>query len=191
MMCKKSDLAQRDPLKILISGTAGQGAVFSAALIARAAVLENKYVSETARSSAAVRSGRSTAHLIISNTPIDFPLVDDPDIFVALSERAFEQENLITSGIDSVFYDASVIFSSPPFPHAAIYPISASCAAKRACIPDANLVIIGAVCSTYEFVPFNRLLSIVDTFDDTIREADRKALLVGRRLSRDPGVFSK
>ena len=185
MMLPPVDLRHRDPLQILISGTAGQGAVFSASLIAGAAALDGKYVSETARSSAAVRSGPSTAHVIISNAPIDFPFVDAPDIFIAFSRHAFETQASPLSRVGILFYDATLITEEPTVAASRRIGIEASARASEAGLPDANLVLLGAACHYTGFLSMDRLLAVIDTLDEPIRGPDRAALMLGRNLAKN------
>ena len=178
----------RDPLRIVISGTAGQGAVFSATLIAEAAAATGKTVAQTARSSAAVRSGRSTAHVTISNHPIDFPYVDIPDILIALSPLAFETEVTMTSG-GLIFFDASLIDAPPAVPAAQLIPIPATDASSNVGLPDANLMLVGAACHSTGILSVDRLIRVIQNQSFARKAEDIAALELGRSWASGEGTL--
>ncbi|RSN75272.1 MAG: hypothetical protein DSO07_01460 [Thermoproteota archaeon] len=66
-------------------GRGGQGIVFSAEVLARAAFLEGKYVAQLQSYGAEVRGGSVMAYAVIDEKPIDNPFIEDFDLIVLLS----------------------------------------------------------------------------------------------------------
>jgi Pyruvate/2-oxoacid:ferredoxin oxidoreductase gamma subunit len=175
-------LKERDPLNIIVSGTAGQGAVFTATLIAKAAAKNGKQVAQTARTSAAVRDGSSVAHVIISAAMVDFPYVDAADIILVLSDRGRKDLPPLSSG-GVLFYDATIITRKSIPSCQLTVPIPASKAADGAGLADVNMVLAGAVCQLTHILPFELLIEVVNTFPVFSRAPDRQALLLGKSVA--------
>jgi 2-oxoglutarate ferredoxin oxidoreductase subunit gamma len=74
---------------IRLSGTGGQGLILVGIILAEAANLEGKYVVQTQSYGPEARGGASRAEVIISNSPIGFLMVEEADIFLALSPEAY------------------------------------------------------------------------------------------------------
>jgi Pyruvate/2-oxoacid:ferredoxin oxidoreductase gamma subunit len=66
-------------------GRGGQGIVFSAEVLARAAFLKGKYVAQLQSYGAEVRGGSVMAYAVIDEKPIDNPFIEDFDLIVLLS----------------------------------------------------------------------------------------------------------
>ncbi len=75
--------------EIRLSGTGGQGLILCALILAEAANLESKFVVQTQSYGPEARGGASRAEVIISDKPIDFLMVEEADIFLALSQEAY------------------------------------------------------------------------------------------------------
>lgn len=69
-------------------GKGGQGVVFSAEILARAAFLEGKYVAQLQSYGAEVRGGSVMAYTVIDEKPIENPFVEEFDLIVLLSDPA-------------------------------------------------------------------------------------------------------
>ncbi|MGC8932955.1 MAG: 2-oxoacid:acceptor oxidoreductase family protein [Candidatus Methanodesulfokora sp.] len=66
-------------------GRGGQGVVFSAEVLARAAFLEGKYVAQLQSYGAEVRGGSVMAYVVIDEKPIENPFIEEFDLVVLLS----------------------------------------------------------------------------------------------------------
>ena len=76
--------------EIRIAGFGGQGVILSAHIIGRAVALhENGYATMTQNYGPEARGGAASAALVISDQPVLFPYVANPDILVVLSQEAF------------------------------------------------------------------------------------------------------
>ncbi len=79
------------PLEIRLSGSGGQGLILVSIILAEAVVDEGKYVAQSQSYGPEARGGSSRAELIISPSYIDYPLVQKPNILLALTDEALEK----------------------------------------------------------------------------------------------------
>ncbi|NIA10039.1 MAG: ketoisovalerate oxidoreductase [Nitrospiraceae bacterium] len=76
--------------EIRIIGSAGQGSILAAVVLASAAAEAGRFATQTASYGSAMRSGISMGDVIISDTPIDFPKTLNLDIVVIQSQEAYD-----------------------------------------------------------------------------------------------------
>ena len=75
--------------EIRIAGFGGQGVILAAAVIGKAAALfQGGYATMTQSFGPEARGGSSSAQVILSNEPILYPYVTQPDVLVVLSQEA-------------------------------------------------------------------------------------------------------
>jgi 2-oxoglutarate ferredoxin oxidoreductase subunit gamma len=75
--------------EIRIAGFGGQGVILSAAVLGKAAsIFENRYATMTQNFGPEARGGACSAQLLISDAPILYPYVTQPDILVVMSQEA-------------------------------------------------------------------------------------------------------
>lgn len=77
--------------KIIISGFGGQGVVLAGSLLANAALLENKKVAGMISYGAEVRGGTANSTTIISDEEIASPVVDKPNMVIALNQPSLDK----------------------------------------------------------------------------------------------------
>jgi len=78
--------------RLVFSGSGGQGVVTAAILLAEAAVLrENLFAVQTQSYGAAARGGATRADVIISENKIDYPMVNQPNILVCLTQESYNK----------------------------------------------------------------------------------------------------
>jgi 2-oxoglutarate ferredoxin oxidoreductase subunit gamma len=76
--------------EIRIAGFGGQGVILSAMVIGKAAaIFEGGYATLTQSFGPEARGGASSAQVILSDCPILYPYVTQPDILVVMSQEAY------------------------------------------------------------------------------------------------------
>lgn len=76
--------------EIRIAGFGGQGVALAGVILGKALTIYSDYEAVMTQSyGPEARGGASSANLIISDAPIDYPFVLKPDILVALSQEAY------------------------------------------------------------------------------------------------------
>lgn len=101
--------------ELKLAGFGGQGVILMGVLMAQAAGYhEGKEVAQTQSYGPEARGGACRAEVVISDEQIDYTKTLDPDIFVAMSQPAFDK---YIKGIDtdtaSVFVDETLVTEIP------------------------------------------------------------------------------
>jgi 2-oxoglutarate ferredoxin oxidoreductase subunit gamma len=78
--------------EIRIAGFGGQGVILSAAIIGKAScIFQNNYATMTQSFGPEARGGSSSAQVILSDEPVSYPYITQPDILVVMSQEAFSR----------------------------------------------------------------------------------------------------
>jgi 2-oxoglutarate ferredoxin oxidoreductase subunit gamma len=77
-------------IEIRLSGFGGQGIILAAYILGKAAALhDHKYATMTQNYGPESRGGACSGQVIISNAPVDYPLLTRPNAVVAMSQEAY------------------------------------------------------------------------------------------------------
>lgn len=77
-------------IRIVFSGSGGQGVITAAIIMAEAAVIhEGKNATQSQSYGAAARGGATRSDIIISDEQIDFPIVIQPNVLICLTQEAY------------------------------------------------------------------------------------------------------
>lgn len=83
-------------VRLVFSGSGGQGVITAAIILAEAAVIyEGKNATQSQSYGAAARGGATRSDIIISDGEINFPEVTQPNILVCLTQEAYTTYSLI------------------------------------------------------------------------------------------------
>src|ERR1700740_2824126 len=75
-----------------IAGFGGQGVILSAIVLGKAAsIYENGFATMTQNFGPEARGGACSAQLVISDEPVLYPYVTQPDIMVIMSQEAYNR----------------------------------------------------------------------------------------------------
>jgi 2-oxoglutarate ferredoxin oxidoreductase subunit gamma len=95
-------------IEILVSGFGGQGVVRFGQIFSTAAVYAGLYTTMLVSHGTETRGGYVRSQVVISDEPIDSPVVENPDYFCAMSRSAYTQFSaLVKQG--TIIYDPSFI----------------------------------------------------------------------------------
>ena len=76
--------------EIRIAGFGGQGVILSAILLGKAAsIYENGFATMTQNFGPEARGGACSAQLVVSDSPVLYPYITQPDIMVIMSQEAY------------------------------------------------------------------------------------------------------
>ena len=95
--------------KILIAGFGGQGILFSGKALAYTGLKAGKEVSWLPSYGPEMRGGTANCSVTISDTPIGSPIVDKPDILIAMNLPSLEKYFYETEKGGYIIYDSSLI----------------------------------------------------------------------------------
>src|SRR5262249_31700591 len=78
--------------EIRIAGFGGQGVILSAVVLGKAAsIYENGFAAMTQNFGPEARGGACSAQLVVSDAPVLYPYVTQPDIMVIMSQEAYNR----------------------------------------------------------------------------------------------------
>jgi 2-oxoglutarate ferredoxin oxidoreductase subunit gamma len=96
-------------IKTIFSGFGGQGVLSTGQILARAAMLEGRYVTFLPSYGAEVRGGTANCTVTISDEEIASPIASEPEFVVALNQPSFFRfQNLLPSG-GLMLYNSSLV----------------------------------------------------------------------------------
>ena len=95
--------------KILIAGFGGQGILFAGKALAYTGLKAGKEVSWLPSYGPEMRGGTANCSVTLSDTPIGSPIVDKPDVLVAMNLPSLEKYLNETEKNGYIIYDSSLI----------------------------------------------------------------------------------
>lgn len=94
--------------EILVSGFGGQGVVRVGQILSLASVYRGLYTTMLVSHGTETRGGYVRSQVVISNEPIDSPVVENPDFLCALSKAAYNRFSpLVSHGV--IIYDPAYV----------------------------------------------------------------------------------
>ncbi len=130
--------------KILIAGFGGQGVLFSGKAIAYTGLKCGKEVSWLPSYGPEMRGGTANCSVTLSDSPIGSPIVDKPDVLIAMNLPSYEKYLQSTEKDGYVIYDSSLISTKMTREDVKIYGIPASqMAIDNGLNGLANMIIMG------------------------------------------------
>lgn len=100
--------------ELRMTGSGGQGLILASIILAEAAIMEGKIVTQSQVYGAEARGGTTKAELVISGKHIAYPKVTDPDLLAAMTDEGLRQYGGGISRKTEVIIDSSVM-ATPDF----------------------------------------------------------------------------
>jgi 2-oxoglutarate ferredoxin oxidoreductase subunit gamma len=154
--------------EIRFGGSGGQGVVFVALVLGRAAVLDGKNVLQTQAYGAEARGSLTKSEVIISEDKIGYPAVRKSDILVTMSQEATNEllKDLRETG--TLLVDSTSVREVPPT-NARVLRFPATETAKKTFGDGlyANMIVLGALLQVSGLVQ-------VESVEDAIRASTAK-----------------
>jgi 2-oxoglutarate ferredoxin oxidoreductase subunit gamma len=138
-------MAQTD---LTIAGVGGQGSILAGVILGTAAVtFDNKFATQTQAYSSELRGGFAATWVIISDRPVEFPRVTNPDVLVAQAPDSISRFGHVVKTDGILIYDSDMVHETP----ASIqrqYKVPATSIARQQlqAAMTANMVMLGALC---------------------------------------------
>jgi len=150
--------------RIIIAGAGGQGILFLGKTITQAGMIEGKHVTWYPSYGAEMRGGTANCTVILSDEMIGSPVVQTPDILIAMNRASLEkfQPSLKKEGL--LFFDSSLINGVAL--RNAVIPVGVPATKIADTIGDtkaANMVMLGALIAEtglLEKASFDALFSV-------------------------------
>jgi 2-oxoglutarate ferredoxin oxidoreductase subunit gamma len=172
--------------RIIIAGAGGQGIMLVGKVLAEAAMREGRNVTYLPAYGAEVRGGTANCMIVISETGIGSPMVQEADSLIIMNEPSLARFAAAISKKGTIFVNSSLVpeklcagFSGIPFTDIAI---------GLGNLKVANMVALGCFCEKTKAVDLKTVIKIID--DNTPVEKkdmavlNKKALEAGAMLIR-------
>jgi 2-oxoisovalerate ferredoxin oxidoreductase beta subunit len=174
----------RDPgLKLKIAGFGGQGILLLGQLLAEMGLREGLEVSWLPSYGPEMRSGSAHCHVCLSGERIGSPLVEHPDVLIAMNEISLRKFGPQVKDGGLILYNAMMPPENFDARGARMICVPASDTAdKLGAAKVANVVMLGALLSSTEALPEETAKAVLEGMvkNAALVEANRKALEAGR-----------
>ena len=170
--------------QILIAGFGGQGILFSGKFLAYEGLIDNKEVSWLPSYGPEMRGGTANCSIILSDKKVGSPIVDKPDILIAMNAPSLEKyENETMSG-GQIFVDSSLIEKKVERTDVEAYYIPATKIASDENLPGlANMIMVGLMIKHSGIIPYENIekamAKIVPAKKQHLLDLNLKAIEIG------------
>ncbi len=132
--------------EIIIAGFGGQGLLFAGKVLAYAGLLEGRKLSWLPSYGPEMRGGTANCNVILSDTPVGSPIVQDPNVLVVMNGPSLDKyENAVVPG-GKIFVDSTLITRKVERKDVDVYYVPATdMAAAMNAQALANMVLLGKV----------------------------------------------
>ena len=169
---------------VLFAGFGGQGILFTGKFLAYEGLLEDRQVSWLPSYGPEMRGGTASCSVILSDSPIGSPIVNTPNILVAMNLPSYDKyESTVEKG-GKVFVDSSLVARSANRDDVATFFIPATRMASENGMPTlANMIILGKVIKETGVMPLENvertLKKVISAKRADMLELNMKAIQLG------------
>lgn len=176
--------ARKGELRIRFGGSGGQGAVLAATMLGEAAVASGLRAAGSSSYGSQARGGAASSDLIVGREPIDYPHVSHPDLFVAMSQEAYDESRAGVPREGLILYDT--FFVKPvvmPGVKQIGVPATQTVLDRLGTSQGANVLMVGAVIEATGVVGDEAIFcAIAANLDKRFHEQSKKAYAMGKEL---------
>ena len=133
-------------MQMIIAGFGGQGVLLMGQLMAYAGMLDGREVSWMPAYGPEMRGGSSNCSVVISDSPVGSPKVEDADVVIAMNRPSMDlfEKNVAPGGV--MLYNSSLIDVRPKRTDIACVPVACNeIAEELGNARVANMVMLGAL----------------------------------------------
>ncbi len=170
--------------QILFAGFGGQGILFSGKFLAYEGLLEDREVSWLPSYGPEMRGGTASCSVILSDTKIGSPIVNDPDCLIAMNLPSLDKYESATVAGGKIFVDSSLIGRKVERSDVEAYYIPATALASENDLSGlANMIMVGYLIKKTGVIPFENidraLAKVVPARKQDMLGANKRALELG------------
>ncbi len=174
--------------QIVIAGFGGQGLLFTGKLLAYGGLIEGRELSWLPSYGPEMRGGTANCMVILSSTPVGSPLVERPNILMAMNAPSLEKYEQAVPAGGTIFYDSTMITEDAGREDVHYYPIPATRIATEQGLPNlANMILLGAILEKAQCLKDETVRPALEKLIPAKRaamiETNLKLLALGRELA--------
>lgn len=171
--------------RILIAGFGGQGVLFVGKLLAYIGMAEERQVSWLPSYGPEMRGGTANCSVILSDDPIGSPIVDAPDVLIAMNLPSFQKYQSAVRPGGAIVLDASLISEAHAREDVSYYALPATQLATDEKLDGlSNMILLGrfleACLPTSAETTEKALRKVVLAKKEHLLAANQKAIALGR-----------
>jgi 2-oxoglutarate ferredoxin oxidoreductase subunit gamma len=169
--------------EILITGFGGQGIVLTGNILGMAATLyDNRHATMTQSYGPEARGGSCSSQVVISDEPILFPYVENPQVMICMSQAGFQKNCALLAGGGTIIWDTDLVKPETLNEQWRCFNIPATRFAEELGNKMmANIVMLGFVSAVSELVaPESLKQAVLKTVPPKTREKNDAAFERGR-----------
>jgi len=167
--------------EIRIAGFGGQGVVLAGSIVGKAAAIHDKaFATQTQSYGPESRGGSCKAEVVISDTPVEYPYVVDPQVQIILSQEAYAEYGQKAPPDILVIIDSDLVAADQTL-NSKILSIPASRIAQEMGRPVvANIVVLGFLAAVSDIVSSEALRkAILDSIPPGTESVNMNAFELG------------
>jgi 2-oxoglutarate ferredoxin oxidoreductase subunit gamma len=173
-------------LRVKISGFGGQGIILSSYILGQAAsIYDGNQASMTQAYGPEARGGACSAQVVISNHEIDYPLVDQADVLIAMSQEGYDKFLPILMKEGILIYDTDLVKRLQSHADITAKTIPATRLAEgmgKKIV--ANIVMLGFATAQAEIATYEAMKkAITDSVPDRFTDLNHRAFQLGYEYS--------
>jgi len=179
---------QRTDLRVNIAGFGGQGVLLLGQILAEMGMRAGREVSWLPSYGPEMRSGSAHCHVCLSHERVGSPLVEHPDVLIAMNEISLNKFAKQVGPHGTVFYNASKLPAGFPPQEAMIYCVPASeIADKLGTTKATNMVMLGALLELTHALPKESAAAVLraKVRNKALLEIDYRAIEAGMACLRE------
>ena len=170
--------------QILIAGFGGQGILFSGKFLAYSGLIRDLEVSWLPSYGPEMRGGTANCSIILSDTKVGSPIVDKPDILIAMNAPSLDKYVDAVNPGGKIFVDSSLIEKKVERSDVETYYIPATRLASEQNLPGlANMIIIGLMLQHSDVMPYDQvekaMSKVVSAKKQNLFDLNMKAVELG------------
>ncbi len=172
---------------MIFAGFGGQGLLFMGKVLAYTGMLLDKQVTWIPSYGPEMRGGTANCSVIISDEEIASPIVNRPDILVAMNKPSLDKFGSDVKDGGIIFVNTSIIKDVPEFKNCEVIEIPANdLAMEIGNVKSANMIVLGALLQKLNTITIEDVLKalteIVPAGREKILELNKKAIEKGLNL---------
>ena len=174
-------------LRANIAGFGGQGVLLLGQILAEMGMREGREVSWLPSYGPEMRSGSAHCHVCISNVRVGSPLVEHPDVLVAMNEISLNKFAKQVRAGGAILYNGAKVPDNFPSPQAQVLCIpAAEIADKLGSTKVANMVMLGGLLEWTESLPKESAFTVLRSKvrNTNLLELDCQAIEAGMERVR-------